>query len=44
MSECSWWWSGLMFVAGIGVGQVFLMAMLMLFSGSNERDEHERGV
>jgi hypothetical protein len=40
---CSWWWTALIFVAGLGVGQVLLMASLAMLAGGNpERDEHER--
>lgn len=44
--SCSWWWTALAFVAGLGVGQIALMASLMLLTGGGEReqrDEHERG-
>lgn len=45
MSECSWWWLGLAFVAGLGVGQVVLMAALVIATGGGaHRDEHEEGV
>ncbi len=46
MSNCSWWWTALVFVAGLGIGQVLLMASLVLMTGGSERerpDEHERG-
>ena len=46
MSACSWWWTALVFIGGIGIGQVILMASLVLMTGGNtERtaDEHERG-
>ena len=45
MSECSWWWTALAFVGGIGVGQILLMLSLVLMTGGSERerDEHERG-
>ena len=44
MNGCSWWWTALVFVAGLGVGQVVLMVSLMMLSGGNPResDEHER--
>ena len=43
MSSCSWWAISLAFVAGAGVGQVLLMAALVLLAGGDAgaRDEHE---
>ena len=42
--SCSWWWTALIFTAGMGVGQVLLMVSLVMLTGGNpERDEHERG-
>jgi len=45
MSGCDWWWTALVFVGGVGIGQVLLMVSLMLLTGGNpeQRDEHERG-
>jgi len=42
-SGCSWWWTALVFIGGIGLGQMLLMVALMMFAGGGERDEHERG-
>ena len=43
MSECSWWWTALVFIGGVGIGQMLLMVALMMLAGGNtERDEHER--
>ncbi len=45
MGGCSWWWAALVFIGGMGVGQIALMASLaMLAGGSPQRDEHEEGV
>ena len=39
---CDWWWTALVFIGGIGVGQVLLMTALVLMAGGNpQRDEHE---
>jgi hypothetical protein len=44
MTECSWWWTALVFVAGLGVGQLALMVSLVMLTGGNPGgDEHERG-
>ena len=46
MSGCSWWSLALAFVAGAGVDQVLLMAVLVLLAGGDAgaRDEHEEDV
>ena len=43
--NCDWWWAALIFIGGVGVGQILLMLSLVLMSGGNTResDEHERG-
>ncbi len=46
MSGCSWWWTALAFVAGVGTGQVLLMVALAMLAGGQprqSRDEHEEG-
>jgi len=43
---CSWWWTAMVFIGGIGVGQILLMITLMLLTGGNtdrHSDEHEKG-
>ena len=46
MNGCSWWSLALALVAGAGVGQVLLMAALVLLAGGDAgaRDEHEEGI
>lgn len=46
MSGCSWWSLALAVVAGAGVGQVLLMAALVMFAGGDAgaRDEHEEDL
>ena len=43
VNGCSWWSLALALVAGAGVGQVLLMAALVLLAGGDAgaRDEHE---